>query len=80
MGTQSQKRQRQWVIEHDQHPDVLIERHRATSMHPEVHAAYARKVREKAESDGLVHRDVTTGYLSRFHPGKPPANAGSSAE
>lgn len=66
MGKETPALKRNWVLVHDQHPDVLIERHRAASMHPEVHAAYARKVREKAENDGLLYVDTHTGYQQRF--------------
>jgi hypothetical protein len=57
---------RNWVLVYDQHPDVLIERHYAVSRSPEVHAAYARRVREKADAEGLLYVDTHTGYQARF--------------
>lgn len=73
MPDQKPAPKRNWVPVYDQHPDVVIERHRAVSMHPEVHAAYARKVREKAEDEGLLYVDTNTGYQSRFRT--PPKAA-----
>lgn len=58
---------RNWVLVHDQHPEVVIERNRAASMHPEVHAAFARSVRAKAEAEGLLYRDTNNpDYYARF--------------
>lgn len=57
---------RTWVLDYDQHPDVLIARNRAVCMSPDVHAAYARGVRAKAEAEGLLYVDTATGYRSRF--------------
>lgn len=57
---------RNWVPVYDQHPDVLIERHRQVSRSPEVHAAYARSVQAKAEAEGLLYVDTHTGYQARF--------------
>jgi hypothetical protein len=63
---------RRWVPVHDQLPDVLIERHRAVTLSPEVHGAYARTVREKAEKFGVIHVDPDTGYRARFPLGQVP--------
>lgn len=71
---------REWVIDRDQHPDQLIEHHRLTNLNnPEVHAAYARTVRDKVAAGGLIHVDINTGYRARFHPGHPPAENGAGA-
>jgi hypothetical protein len=57
---------RNWVIDYDQHPDVLIARNRAVCMSPDVHAAYARTVHDKAEREGVLYVDLGTGYRCRF--------------
>lgn len=64
--------ERRWVVVPDQLPEAIIERHRAVSQNPEVHAAYARTVREKADKFGLLHRDADTGYQARFPAGDVP--------
>lgn len=63
---------RRWVPDQDQLPEVLIERHRARSQSPDVHAAYARGVRDKAEKFGVIHVDPDTGYRARFPIGEVP--------
>lgn len=70
---------RNWVLDYNQHPDVLIERNRAVSMHPDVHAAYARAVRDKAEREGLLYVDTLSGYRSRFKSDPTVAAKGSKA-
>ena len=70
---------RNWVVDPDQEPDTLIERHRAVAASPEVHAAFARNVRDKAEKFGVIHIDTNSGYRARFPIGKPPAELDSDA-
>lgn len=71
---------RMWVIDADQAPETLIERHRQRNLtSPEYCAAYARRVREKADKEGVIHVDALTGYRARFRPGEPPDESAEAA-
>lgn len=57
---------RQWILVQTQTPEAIIARTRPVSMHPEVHAAYARHVNAKAEAEGLLYKDIASEYYARF--------------
>lgn len=58
----------EFVVDEAQDPERVIDRNTRNTHSPAVAARFAERVREKADTFGVIHKCVTCGYRARFHP------------